>query len=227
MAATADPPDESGGVDASSLFYDTLLDWLILGLLALEGLVAAWLGFAISTQVDRAFAEEVAAEFLASPDAGSFPLTEAELADAIHTVVVWAGGGLAVAGLVMIGVGVWFRRYRGDVRERLADGRQAPRWHAPLLGGLLATALLFVPFAQVLGGGVAGYLSDRSATVDGALAGVVFGAPAYLVWVAVVVGALVAGLPVVAFALVFILLVYLVVDLVLAAIGGLAAGLLS
>lgn len=230
MAATADAPEDGAdadGVDSSSLFYDTLLDWLILGLLALEGLVAAWLGFALSTQVDRAFAEEVAAEFLASPDAGSFPLTEAELADAIHTVVVWAGGGLAVAGLVMIGVGVWFRRYRGDVRERLADGRQAPRWHAPLLGGLLATALLFVPFVQVLGGGVAGYLSDRSSLLDGALAGVVFGGPAYAVWVAVVVGALVAGFPSIAVLLVLMFLVYLVVDVAITAVSGLVAGLLS
>jgi len=227
MAATADPPEDTPNPDRSSLFYDTWLDYLVAGLLALEGLVAAWLGVSVVGDLDRAFAEEVAAEFLSGPDAAEFPLTEAELADAVYTVATWAGWSLVLAGIATVAVGALFYRYRGGVRDRLDDGRQAPRWHAPLLGGLLGTALAFVPFVQVLAGGVAGALSDRSATLDGALAGLVFGATAYVVWAAVAVGVLLSGLPSVALALAVLFAVYLVVDVALAAIGGLAVGLLS
>lgn len=227
MAATADAPDDRADPDSSSLFYDTWLDWLIAGLLGLEGLVAAWLGVSVVGDVDRELAEEAAADFLSGPDAAEFPLTEAELADVFYTVASWAGWGLVLAGLAMIAAGVLFYRYRGDVRDRLADGRPAPRWHAPLLGGLLATALLFVPFVQVLGGAVAGHLSDRSAIVDGALAGVVFGAPAYVIWAAVVAGTLASGVGGFGVVVLIALVVYLLVDVVLAAAGGLVGGLLS
>jgi len=229
MAATADAPDDTGSVDDSSVFYDTWLDYLVVALLALEGLVGAWLGWVVANGSDRAFADEVAAEFFSDPEASTaeFPLTEAELADAVQTIGTWVGWGLVLAGLATVAAAVLFYRYRGDVRDRLAAGRSAPRWHAPLLGGLLATALAFVPFVQVLAGGVAGYLSDRSAVVDGALAGVVFGAPAYLVWVAALAGAAAAGLGSVGVLVVIALVVYLAVDVLLAAVGGLAAGLLS
>lgn len=227
MTATADAPDERTGPDSSSLFYDTWMDWLIVGLLGVGGVVAAWLGVTISNAVDRAFAEDLAAEFLTGPDASSFPLTEPELADAIYAVATWAGGGLVVAGLLTLAVCAWFRRYRNAVRDRLAEGRHPPRWHAPLLGGLLGTVLLLVPFPQVVGGGVAGYLSDRSATLDGALAGVVFGAPGYVVWLAAVAGTLAAGLGFVAAFLLLVLLVELVVDVFLAAVGGLVAGVFA
>lgn len=227
MAATADPPEAAPGADRSSLFYDTWLDWLVAGLLAVEGLVAAWLGVSVVGDVDRAFAEAVAAEFFASPEASSFPLTEAELADAVYTLATWAGWGVVLAGLATIAAGVLFYRYRQDVRDRLDAGGAAPRWHAPLLGGLLATALAFVPFVQVLGGAVAGSLSDRSATLDGALAGLVFGAPAYVVWVAVVAGALASGVGGFGVLVLVAVLVYLAVDVLLAAVGGLVGGVLS
>jgi len=224
MTATADAPADSAGPDSSSLFYDTWLDWLIIGLLGIGSVVAAWLGVTVSTAVDRAFAEDVAAEFLAGPDATEFPLTEPELADAIYAVATWAGGGLVVAGVLTLAVCVWFRRYRNRVRDRLAEGRRPPRWHAPLLGGLLATALALVPFPQAVGGGAAGYLSDGSSTLDGAVAGVVFGAPGYVVWLAAVAGTLAAGFGFVAAFLVLVLLVELVVNVLFAAIGGLVAG---
>jgi hypothetical protein len=227
MAATADPPEDGAGVDDSSLFYDTWLDWLVAGLLVLEGLVATWLGVSVVGDIGRAFAEEFAAEFFASPDASSFPLTEPELADVVYTVGTWAGWGVVLTGLVMVAAGIWFWRYRQGVRERLADGHPAPRWHAPLLGGLLATALLFVPFVQVLGGAVAGYLSDRSAIVDGVLAGVVFGAPAYVLWAAVVTGTFASGVGGVGVLMLIALVVYVLFDVVLGAVGGLVGGLLS
>jgi hypothetical protein len=223
MAATTDAP---AAADASSLFYDTWLDWIILALFAVEGLVAALLGVNLATGVDREFAENVAVEVVAEADP-SIGVSEQVIADAVQTVAVWVGGGFVVAGLLTVAIGVWFRRYRVGVRDRVVDGQQAPRWHAPLLGGLLATALLFVPFVQLLGGGVAGYLSDRSGILDGALAGVVFGAPGYVGWVAVLASVLLSGIPSATVLFLFAALVYLVADVVLAAVGGLVGGLLS
>ncbi|MFB6268800.1 MAG: DUF5518 domain-containing protein [Halobacterium sp.] len=223
MPAQTDPPSAPG---ASSLFYDRLLDYIVVALLAVEGLVAAWLGVSMSSSIDRAFADDVAAEFAAS---GDLPpgVTEAELADAVLDLGAWAAGGLAATGVALLAVAVLFYRYRGRVVDRVEAGERAPRWHAPLLGGILATALLFVPFVQVLGGGVAGYLSDRSSVVDGALAGVVFGAPGFVLWGALVVGALRSGLPSLSVLFGGALILYVVVDVVLATIGGLVGGLVA
>lgn len=228
-APTANPDTADSSPPSSSLFYDTWLDYLLVALLAVEGVVGAWLGVLLAGRVDRPLADELAAEFLADPEApASFPLSEPELADAIYTLLTWVSGALVGAGVLTVLVAVLFYRYRGDVRDRLADGRRPPRWHAPLLGGLLATALVFVPPApQALGGAVAGYVSDRSATVDGALAGLVFGAPAYLLWVAVLVAAVVAGVPALAGLAAVGMVFYLVIDVVLSAVGGLVGGLLS
>jgi hypothetical protein len=224
--ANSDPGDSPSS--SSSLFYDAWLDYIVVALLAVEGVVAGWLGVLLVGRVDRQLADELAAEFLADPEAASFPLTEPELADALYTLLTWVGGALVGAGVLTVLVGVLFYRYRGDVRDRLADGRRPPRWHAPLLGGLLATALIFVPPApQALGGAVAGYVSDRSAIVDGALAGLVFGAPAYLLWVAVLAAAVVGGVPALAGIAAVAMVLYLVFDVALSAIGGLVGGLLS
>lgn len=220
------PTDTSHDTDASSLLYDKLLDYLLVALLVVEGIVVGWLGVTALTEIDRSFADEIARDVVANSER-PLGLSEQALADAIYSLAVWGSGGLVAVGVVLIVGGLWFYRYRSGVRERVADGRRPPRWHAPLLGGVLATALAFVPFAQVGGGGVAGYLSDRSSTVDGALAGVVFGAPAYVLWGALAVGALVTGTPTLAVFVVFAVLVYVAVDVVFAAIGGLLAGLLT
>jgi hypothetical protein len=220
------PTDASPDTNASSLFYDNLLDYLVVALLAVEGIVVGWLGVTALTEVDRSLADEIARD-VATNSERPLGLSEQALADTIYSLVVWGSGGLVAVGVVLVVGGLWFYRYRDGVRERVADGRRPPRWHAPLLGGVLATALAFVPFAQVGGGGVAGYLSDRSSTVDGALAGVVFGAPAYVLWGALAVGALAAGTPTLAVFVVFAVLVSVAVDIVLAAISGLLAGLLA
>lgn len=211
---------------SSSLFYDRLLDYLLVALLAIEGLIAAWFGVSVVSSIDRAFADDVAAEVAASGDL-PLGLSEAELADAVHSLGGWAGGGLVVTGVVMLAFAAWFYRYRGRVHDRIAEGQAPPRWHAPILGAVLATALAFVPFVQFLGGGVAGYLSEGSSTLDGALAGVLIGAPAYVLWGALAVGSLVAGLPSLAVLVVFIVFLYVAVDVVLATIGGLVGGVLA
>ncbi|WP_336035798.1 DUF5518 domain-containing protein [Halobacterium yunchengense] len=219
-------PTESPADAPSSLFYDRLLDYLLVALLVVEGLVVAALGATVATADVRSFAERVAADAAAS---GELPLgySEQALADAIRTLVAWGGGGLAAAGVLLVAAAAWFYRYRGRVRDRLADGRRPPRWHAVLLGAALATALAFVPFVQVAGGAVAGHLTDRGALVDGALAGVLFGAPAYVVWGAVAAGAVAAGAPALVGFVAFGVLVYVAVDAVLAAVGGLIGGFVA
>lgn len=220
---TADPPR------SSSTFYETWLDYLVVALLTIEGIIGAGLGVIFVDNIDRQLAEDFAAEFLSDPEAtDAFPLTEPELADVIYTLLTWVSGAIVAAGVITVLAAILFYRYRGDVRDRLADGRRPPRWHAPLLGGLLATALAFIPPApQVFGGAVAGYVSDRSATVDGALAGLVFAAPAYLLWIAAIAAVVAAGSPTVAGIAVIAMLFYLVLDVVLSAVGGLVGGLLS
>lgn len=219
-----DAPADAGDA-ADSLFYDRVLDYAVLALLGLGGLLGAWGGVTV-LGVDRSFAEEVAADFAASPEY-SLSLTEAELADAVATLLTWAGGGLLAAGVATIALAAWFFRYRDRVRDRLDGGDRPPRFHAPLLGGLLATALAFVPFAQVLAGGVAGWLSADGAVRDAALAGVLFAAPAYVLWVALVAGAVAAGVPSLAALFVGVAAVNVVVDVVLALVGGVVAALAS
>jgi hypothetical protein len=209
-----------------SFLYDSLLDWIVLGLLALEGLALAAVGATLVPAADRGLAREVAADVVAETE-DPLPFTEAALADTIHTMVLWAGVALVVAGLLSIAAGVWFRRYRGGVRDRLDAGDSAPRWHAPALGGLLATALAFVPVVQLLGGAAAGAVSEGSATLDGALAGLLFGAPAFALWAALIAAPLAAGTPLVAVLAAVIFAFYVVFDVVLGALGGLAAGLLT
>lgn len=228
-ARTAAPDTADSSSSSSSVLYDTWLDYIVVALLVLEGVVAGWLGVVFAGRIDRTFTEELAAEFFSDPDATStFPLSEPEFADAAYTLLTWVSGALVAAGVLTVLVAVLFYRYRGGVRDRLADGRRPPRWHAPLLGGLLATALVFVPPApQALGGAVAGYVSDRSAIVDGALAGLVFGAPAYLLWVAALAAAIAAGVPVFAGLAVVVMALYVAFDVALAAVGGLVGGLLS
>lgn len=220
-APTESPPDAS-----SSLFYDRLLDYLLVVLLAVEGVVVAALGVVVATADTRSLAEELAADTAAS---GDLPLgySEQTLADAIQTLVAWAGGGLAATGVLTVAAAAWFFRYRGRVRDRLADGGRPPRWHAALLGAALATALAFVPFVQVGGGAVAGYLTDHSSLVDGVLVGVLSGAPVYALWGSFAVGAVVAGPPVLVAVVAVVVLLHVAVDVVLAAIGGLVGGLVG
>ncbi|MCG1004516.1 MULTISPECIES: DUF5518 domain-containing protein [Halobacterium] len=218
-------PSESTSDPESSVFYDQLLDYLLVALLAVEGLVIAWLGVIVAT-IDRTFAEEFAAEAVANGDQ-PFGLSEPALVDAVHGIATWAGGGLVATGVLLVVAGAWFYRYRGRVRQRVAADLRPPRWHATLLGAVLATALAFVPFAQAGGGAVAGYLTDRSSLLAGALVGVLFGAPAYVFWGAVAVGAVVAGVPTVAVLVLVVALVTVVADVVVAAIGGLLGGFLA
>jgi hypothetical protein len=216
----------SATTDDRSVLYDSLLDWIVLALLALQGLGVAAAGGILATGVSRDVAREVAADVIADPDV-QLSLSEAELADAVYTIITWGGIGLAVGGLLTVVAGGWLYRYRGRVRDRLDAGDPAPRWHAPVFGALFATALAFVPFVQVAGGAAAGAISTSSPTLDGAISGALFGAPLFVTVGAVVAGAFAAGTPVVAVITLLIVAFSVAFDAVLGALGGLAAGLLT
>lgn len=216
----------SATTDDRSVLYDSLLDWIVLGLLALQGLGLVAAGGILVTTVTRDTARDIAADVASDPE---FPasISTAELADALYTMTTWAGSGLAVGGLLMVVTGGWLYRYRGRVRDRLEAGDTAPRWHAALFGALFATALPFVPFVQVAGGAVAGALSTNSPTADGAISGALFGAPLFVTVAAVVAGAFAAGTPILGVLALVVVALSVAFDAVLGAVGGLAAGLLS
>lgn len=216
MSATSAP-------DESSLFFDSLLDWLVAGLFVLEGLAAIAVGATLTQSVDRAFARDLVADVEQPP---SF-VSEAVLVDTIHNLLVWSGVGAVVLGGLFVVAGVAFRRYRTRVRAAHEAGAPASTRHAVVLGGSLAiVGQAFVPFVQVGGGAVAGYLrAGENATVAGALTGLLAGAPAVVLAVFPAAGAALAGAPLVGALLVVAAFVGAVVSVVMGAVGGLVAGI--
>jgi hypothetical protein len=207
--------------DESSLFFDSLLDWLVAGLFVLEGLVAAAAGVAMTQVVDHEFAREVVADM----EQPSTFVSEPVLVDVIYNVFFWGGVGIAVVGVGYIVAGVAFRRYRTCARASHEAGQPASRRHAVVLGGSLAVvAESFIPFAQVGGGAVAGYLrAGQDATVAGTLAGVVAGVPIVVLAAFPAFGAALAGAPVVGVLLVVAAVFGLAISAAMGAVGGLVA----
>lgn len=216
MSATSAP-------DESSLFFDSLLDWLVAGLFVLEGLAAIAVGATLTQSVDRQFVRELVADMEQPP---SF-VSEAVLVDTIHNLLVWSGVGAVVLGVLFVVAGVAFHRYRTRVRAAHEAGAPASTRHAVVLGGSLAiVGQAFVPFVQVGGGAVSGYLrAGENATVAGALAGLLAGAPAVVLAAFPAAGAALAGAPLVGALLVVAALVGAVVSVVMGAVGGLVAGI--
>ncbi|QRY22538.1 MULTISPECIES: DUF5518 domain-containing protein [unclassified Halobacterium] len=218
--ATPNTPRES------SLLYDTKLDYVIAALLVVQGLIIALIGLLLVNLDRSAFATELAAELTADPEF-TFSISQPALAAAIETLLTWTAIGFLVAGVGTVLIAASFFRYRGRVRDLIAVGDSPPRWHAPLLGGLVATAISFIPFSQLVGGAVAGTASTRSPTLDGALAGAVFGAPSYVIWAAIAAGTFAAGTPFLIIVVLISLLLTVAINVVLSAVGGFAARLLS
>lgn len=222
MPSTATADDVSP-TDYSTLL-DSALDWLVAGLLALEGLGAIGAGFAMTSSVDRELARETVADMATE----STVVSDAVLVDAIHNIAFWAGVGIGVTGAVLVAVAVAFRRYRRGVRNRYAPGEDLSRRDAALNGGVIAVAGSFVPFATIGGGGIAGYLrGGPGGTLAGLLAGVVTGAPMLFVGVFAAAGALAAGTPTLAGLIVVAALIIVGVFAAFAAVGGLLGGLLA
>lgn len=211
--------------DESSLFFDSLLDWLVAGLFVLEGLVAAAVGVMVTQSVDREFARQIVADM----EQPSTFVSEAILADTIYNLVFWGGVGAVVLGVLYAVAGGAFRRYRSRVRASHEPGQPASTRHAVVLGGSLAViGEPVIPFVQLGGGAVAGHLrAGENATVAGALAGVVAGVPAVLFAVFPAVGAVLAGAPTIGVLLVVAALVGAAVSAVMGVVGGFVAGILT
>lgn len=209
--------------DESSLFFDSLLDWLVAGLFVLEGLVAIAIGVTVAQSVDHEFARDLVVDLEQPPTFVSEPV----FVDTVHNVLFWGGVGAAVLGALFVVAGVAFRRYRTRVRASHEAGQPASTWHAVVLGGSLAiVGQAFLPFVQLGGGAVAGYLrAGENATVTGALAGLVAGAPSVVLAVFPAAGAALAGAPFVGTLLVVAALVGTVVSVVMGVVGGFVAGI--
>lgn len=206
----------------NSLFYDGLLDWLVAGLFALEGLVAVAAGYAVATGADRELAREVVADMQTQ----SNQVSDAVLVDTIYNMVLWGGVGIAVVGVLFLVAGAAFRHYRRRTRD--AGGDLGSTRHAVAVGGSLAIVGSFVPFAWIAGGAIAGHLrAGENATIAGVLAGLVAAAPVLVIAVFPAVGAAAAGAPALGGFLVVVALIVAAIYAATSALGGFVAGLIG
>ena len=147
------------------------LDWILGSLIALIGFGASLLGLVALVGPDReAFIEAVEADEVEVEG-----MTEAEFVDFLLAMLTWIGIGLLLTGLAMIALGVAYIVHRQRVRERADAGEPTSDYLAHALLGAAVTVLTsFIPFSQVIGGGVAGYLergdSERTISVGAASA---------------------------------------------------------
>ncbi|MFC6728716.1 hypothetical protein ACFQDG_08695, partial [Natronoarchaeum mannanilyticum] len=83
---------------------NAIFDAIVALLIAVPGLGAASAGVAVYRSADAATAEEIVAEL----EVTATTMTDAELVDAIHSLMVWGGLGLAVTGAVLVVAGIAF-----------------------------------------------------------------------------------------------------------------------
>jgi hypothetical protein len=172
-------------------------DWLVAGLLALVGAALLVGGTAIVATIERA----MFVEMVARGEIVSTLFTRADLATISHATAWWTGIGLLVTGIAVWAAGAGYLLGRRRQRAAVAAG-EVPKSFVTnaFLGGVTGLVLFFVPFSQILGGGLAGYL-ERADAAGGAkvglLAGVFSAAPVALLLVFVLgglaVGAATAG----------------------------------
>ena len=189
MSSTSSSERESHEMDRSSVRpVPAVVDWLVGALLIIVGLAFALGGAALFTVIDRSEIREALVDAETDPD----PLTLQELVDVSATTGTWSSVGLIVLGVlaVLVGLGYVFRR--GRARRRARAGEAVSSYGAnALLGAIVAVVLSFVPFSQVLGGIVAGYLERATSTRDvsaGALSGFLTVVPLLFVSIFVLVG---------------------------------------
>lgn len=162
------------GSDTLNAIFDAIVSLLI----AVPGLGAAAAGVAVYRTADAATAEEIVADM----EVTSTVMTEAELVDAIHSLMVWGGIGLGVTGVALVLVGVGFLVYSRRLRGR-REGTGvviADRTVLAVVGAVVSGVVSFVPFSPIVGGGLAGYVQGGTSGDGlriGALAGLALAAP--------------------------------------------------
>jgi len=170
-----------------------VVDWIVAALLVLVGIATTVAGAALLVAIDRSEIREAIAE----EEIRSDVLTDAELLDVTHATASWSGWGLIAVGAIVVLAAIAYAVHRRRVHRRRAAGEDVSDFVGNAMVGAIATIVLsFVPFSQVLGGTLAGYLergsSERVLGV-GAASGVLSVAPFVLLVVVVLVGVL-AGL---------------------------------
>lgn len=202
---------------------NAIFDAIVALLIAVPGLGAAAAGVAVYRTADAATAEEIVADM----EVTATTMTDAELVDAIHSLMVWGGIGLAVTGAVLVVAGVAFAAYS----RRLRRGREATalviddRIVLAVVGAAVSAVTSFVPFSPLVGGGVAGYVrrgSSGDALRIGALAGLALAAPYALLLGFLAGGAFAANAVTLGLLIVAMLAVSSAISVVLSAIGGYA-----
>jgi len=164
---------EHGGASTLPAF----VEWLVAAALAVVGLSSVLGGTVLLAVVDRSAIERGVADGSIRSDFLSGP----ELVDVALSTTTWTGWGLLVVGAAMVLAGLVYLLVRRRARSNAEAGEPTSDFAAnAILGALLSGALAFVPFAPVIGGGVAGYLergeSERVVGV-GALSGLLSAGP--------------------------------------------------
>lgn len=152
-----------------------VVDWLAAAIIAIVGMALVVGGSALTFVVDRQLlAGEISAGRI-TVIVFERELTAAQTLAVTLDVVNWTGIGLLVTGVGLLLVAVWYVLARSRAQRHATDAT-APGSYltSAVLGAVATTVLSFVPFAPVLGGGLAGYLEvgrNGRAVSAGALAG--------------------------------------------------------
>jgi hypothetical protein len=162
--------------------------WLVAGLLALVGAALLVGGTAVVATIDRS----MFVEMVARGEIVSTLFTRADLATISHATAWWTGIGLLVTGIAVWAAGAAYLIGRRRQRAAVAGGEvPEPFVTNAFLGGVAGLVLFFVPFSQIVGGGLSGYLERADASTGakvGLLAGVFSAAPVALLLVFVLGG---------------------------------------
>jgi len=207
---------------------NAIFDAIVALLIATPGLGAAAAGVAVYRTADAATAEEIVADM----EVTATTMTDAELVDAIHSLMVWGGIGLAVTGAALVVAGVAFAAYSRRLRRRRKGAGLVidDRTVLAVVGAVVSAVTSFVPFSPLVGGGVAGYVR-RGSSGDGlrigALAGLALAAPYGLALAFLAGGAFAANAVTIGLLIVAALVVSAAVTVVLSAIGGYAGAAIA
>ncbi|WP_248517781.1 DUF5518 domain-containing protein [Salinarchaeum laminariae] len=185
------PPAEQPAHDTRPHDRDipAFVDWLLGAFFAILGFVAIFVGAGVFSMIDRSEIREAVAEEAIVVEG----LSDPETVDMTQALANWAAFGLIATGIVLVLAGIGYVLMRRRTHRRAAAGEPVSHYGAnALLGALVTIVVSFVPFSQVLGGLVAGYLeqteSERTASV-GAASGVLSTVPAVVVLLFVTGGA--------------------------------------